>query len=214
MGTLEAVEVVEPPGDAAGARPSSLSELVPGHLSPVQQRQLAQLLEAYGDVFSRDEDDIGQTPVLEHTIETKGPPVWFPYCRQNPTVWWEEAGQVQQMLESGFISSSNSPYLSPVVMVCKKDGKLHFWVGFRQIIAAIVKDTHPLPRTDDHLDVLHDDCWFSTLDLKSGYWQVPIHEEDKPKTVFQTSGVQLYEFNQVLFGLCNTPATFFVLWTT
>ena len=79
VGTLEAAEVVEPPGYAAGARPLSLGELVPGHLSPVQQRQLMQLLEAYGDLFSLDKDDIGQIPVLKHTIETQGPPVRLPY---------------------------------------------------------------------------------------------------------------------------------------
>ena len=78
VGTLEAVEIVENPGDAAGARNSSLGKMVPGHLSPVQQRQLTQLLEAYRDVFNRDKDDIGRTPVLEHPIETQGPPVLFP----------------------------------------------------------------------------------------------------------------------------------------
>ena len=109
MGSLEAVEVVEPPGDAAGARPLRLGELVPGHLSPVQQCQLMQLLEVYGDMFSQDEDDIGQTSVVEHTIETQGPPVRLPYYRQNSTVRQEEAEQVQQMPESSIIQPSNSP---------------------------------------------------------------------------------------------------------
>ena len=73
VGTVEVEELVEPPGDAAGARPSSLGDLVLSYLSPVQQHQLTQLLEAYGDVFGQDEDDIGQTTVLKHTIETQGP---------------------------------------------------------------------------------------------------------------------------------------------
>ena len=93
-------------------------------------------------------------------------------------------------------------------MVRKKDGSLRFCVDFRQLNAATVKDAHPLPRIDDLLDALHGAKWFYTLDLKSRYWQVPISEQDKAKTAFRTSSGQLFEFNQVCFGLCNAPATF------
>ena len=116
--------------------------------------------------------------------------------------------QVQQKLASGVIRPSNSPWASPVVMAKKKDVSLRFCVDFRQFNAASVKDDHPLPRIDDLLGALHGARWFSTLDLKSGYWQVPIMERDKEKTAFRTSSGQLYEFNQVPFGLCNAPATF------
>ena len=159
-------------------------------------------------IFSQGEDDLGCTPLLEHTIETHGPPLRQPYRRQNPAVWQEEMAQVQQMLASDVIRPSNSPWASPVVMVKKKDGSLRFCVDFCQLNAATVKDAHPLPRIDDLLDALYGACWFSTLDLKSGYWQVPIMERDKEKTAFRTSSGQLYEFNQVPFGLCNAPATF------
>ena len=104
--------------------------------------------------------------------------------------------QVQQMLSSNVIRPSNSPWASPVVMVLKKDGSLRFCVDFRQLNAATVKDAHPLPRIDDLLDALHGAKWFSTLDLKSGYWQVPITEQDKAKTTFRTSSGQLFEFHQ------------------
>ena len=116
--------------------------------------------------------------------------------------------QVQQMLASYVIRPSNSPWASLVILVRKKDGSLRFCIDFRQHNEATVKDAHPLPRIDDLLDALHGARWFSTLDLKSGDWQVSITERDKAKTAFRTSSGQLYEFNQVPFSLCNAPATF------
>ena len=81
-------------------------------------------------------------------------------------------------------------------------------MDFRKMNDVTIKDAHPLPRIDDTLESLHGAQYFTTLDLKSGYWQVPIREEDKEKTAFRTSNGQLYEFNQLPFGLCNAPATF------
>ena len=160
---------------------------VPEHLSPLQQQQLNDLFKESGDVFSQGEDDLGCTPLLEHTIETHGPPLRQLYQCQNPAVRREEMVQVQQMLASDIIRPSNSPRASPVVMVKKKDGSLRFCVDFRQLNVATIKDAHPLPRIDDLLDVLHGAWWFSTLNLKSGYWQVPIMERDKEKSAFRTS---------------------------
>ncbi|GFW52474.1 retrovirus-related Pol polyprotein from transposon 297 [Trichonephila clavipes] len=71
----------------------------------------------------------------------------------------------------------------------------------------IPKDSYPLPRIDDTLDTLSGHKWFSTLDLKSGYWQVEVHPEDREKTAF-TSGQGLWQFKVMPFGLCNAPATF------
>ena len=207
IGVLEVVTIANTPSSASQPGPVRQPP-VPEHLSSLQQQQLNDLFKEFSDVFSQGEDDLGCTPLLEHTIEAHGPPLRQPYRRQNPAVRREEMAQVQQMLASDVIRPSNSPWASPVVMVKKKDGSLRFCVDFQQLNAASVKDAHPLPRIDDLLDTLHGARWFSTLDLKSGYWQVPILEQDKEKTVFRTSSGQLYEFNQVPFGLCNAPATF------
>ena len=213
IGILEVVTLADTPPSASQAPASSRPDpprrpALPERLSPLQQQQLNELFREFSDVCSQGEDDLGSTLLLEHTIETRGPPLRQPYRQQNPAVRREEMAQVQQMLASNVIRPSNSPWASPVVMVRKKDGSLRFCVDFRQLNAATVKDAHPLPRIDDLLDALHRAKWFSTLDLKSGYWQVPITEQDKAKTAFRTSSGQLYEFNQVPFGLCNAPATF------
>ena len=207
IGVLEVVTVADAPSSTSKPGPMHQPP-VPEHLSPLQQQQLNGLFKEFSDVFSQGEDDLGCTPLLEHKIETHGPPLRQPYRRQNPAVRQEEMAHVQQMLASDVLRPSNSPWASPVVMVKKKDGSLRFCVDFRKLNAATVKDAHPLPRIDDLLDILHGIRWFSTLDLKSGYWQVPIMERDKEKTAFRTSSRQLYEFNQVPFDLCNASATF------
>ena len=174
IGVLEVVTLANMPPTAS--RPPTTSRpdpprrpSLPERLSPLQQQQLNALFQEFNDVFSQGEDDLGSTPLLEHTIETHGPPFRQPYRRQNPAVRQEEMAQVQQMLASNIIRPSNSPWGSPVVMVRKKDGSLRFCVDFRQLNVTTIKDAHPLPRIDDLLDALHGARWFSTLDLKSGY---------------------------------------------
>ena len=89
----------------------------------------------------------------------------------------------------------------------KKDGTTRFCVDYRKVNDVTIKDAYPLPRVDDTLDTLAGSVWFSTLDLKSGYWQVKVAPEDREKTAFCTQE-GLFEFNVMPFGLCNAPATF------
>ena len=119
IGVLEVVTVAN--AESPTTKPGSMRQPpIPEHLSPLQQQQLNDLFKEFSDVFSQGEDNLDCTPLLEHTIETKGPPLRQPYRRQNPTVRREEMAQVQQMLASNVIRPSNSPWASLVVMVKKK----------------------------------------------------------------------------------------------
>ena len=201
IGKLYPVQLAEPPKE--GHLPE-----IPDSLTCEQRKDLRKLLGDYKDVFTKVGDPISSTSLVEHEIYTKGPPIRLPFRRQIPLIRAQEQIQVKEMLRDGVIRPSTSPWASPVVMVKKKDGSMRFCVDFWKVNDATIKDAHPLPRIDDTLESLHGARYFSTLDLKSGYWQVPIREQDKEKTAFRTSSGQLYEFNQLPFGLCNAPATF------
>jgi hypothetical protein len=92
-------------------------------------------------------------------------------------------------------------------LVQKKDGAIRFCVDYRRVNDITLKDAYPLPRIEESLDALQGSRYFSTLDLKSGYWQVELREEDKPLTAFTTRR-GLFEWNVMPFGLTNAPATF------
>ena len=111
------------------------------------------------------------------------------------------------MLNKGIIEPSFSPWASPVVLVTKKHGKTRFCIDYRKLNAVTKKDSHPLPRIDELLDKFQGSKWFSSIDLKAGFWNIPIDEADREKTAFITSE-GLYQFKVMPFGLCNAPSTF------
>ena len=108
----------------------------------------------------------------------------------------------------GAIRPSNSPWASAVVLAWKKDGILQFYVDVCKLNARTIKDTYSLPRMDETLDCLNGADWFSSLDLKSGYWQVEMEEDSKPFTAFTVGPLSFYECECMPFGLTNAPATF------
>lgn len=90
----------------------------------------------------------------------------------------------------------------------KKDGTLRLCIDFRKLNQRTIKDAYAIPRIEDSLHLLVGSNFFTKLDLKAGYWQVELKEEDKMKTAFQVGNIGFYECNRMPFGLCNAPATF------
>ena len=112
------------------------------------------------------------------------------------------------MLDAGVIWPSNSPWYNAVVLVRKIDGSLCFCIDFRKLNALTVKDSHLLPRICETLESLAGAALYSTFDMNSGFWQVPMDEESKQYTAFMLGSMGLYECESMLFGLCNAPPTF------
>ncbi|GFY12392.1 hypothetical protein TNCV_284951 [Trichonephila clavipes] len=136
----------------------------------------------FEDVFSRNSSDIGHTTVTQHRIDTADHPPIKQHPRRLPFAKQEKVGTLlREMQENDIIEPSSSPWASPIVLVRKKDGSTRFCVDYRKLNDVTKKDSYPLPRIDDTLDTLSGHKWFSTLDLKSGYWQVEIHPEDREK---------------------------------
>ena len=200
---VRAVEVV-----SDSSAEVDFSEVDWSNLTAEQARQGQRLLAQYVDVFSQSEQDLGCTDLVQHEIPlTDTHPVRQRYRRLPPSQYEQVRQHIQELLANGVIRPSASPYASPIVLVQKKSGELRMCVDYRQLNARTLKDAYPLPRIEESLDALGGARFFSTLDLASGYNQVPVAESDRPKTAFCTP-FGLYEFNRMPFGLCNAPGTF------
>ncbi|CAF0840309.1 unnamed protein product [Didymodactylos carnosus] len=117
------------------------------------------------------------------------------------------ADEVDKMLKNGQIRPSQSSWSSLVVLVKKKDGTLNSIVDNQYRIVVTRKDEYPIPNMEHTINRLGGNAWYSKLDLKSGYHQIPIREQDKFKKAFKTPK-GLFEFNVLPQGLKNAPPTF------
>ena len=174
-----------------------------------QRQELTQFLLKWKGMFSKGLTDLGDCDKVKHRINLHDDkPFKDPYRRIPPALFQEVREHLQEMLNAGAIRPSKSPYSSNVVIVRKKDGTIRFCVDFRKLNNRTIKDAYTIPRTEETLHLLACAKYFTKLDLRSGYWQVEIEEEDKPKTAFQVGTLGFYEFHRMPFGLCNAPATF------
>ena len=160
------------------------------------------------DLFGNKDSELGHTDTAKMQIDVGNnePVKMRPY--RTPIKNREVIDKaIDDMLDSEVIRRSKSPWSFPVVIVDKKDGSKSFCVDFRRLNKITKKNSYPLPLIDDILALLGKAKFFTSLDLKSGYWQVAIEEKDKEKTAFACHR-GLFEFNVMPFGLSNAPAVF------
>ncbi|GJT80782.1 putative reverse transcriptase domain-containing protein [Tanacetum coccineum] len=160
-------------------------------------------------VFPEDLPGLPPTRQVEFQIDLipgAAPVARAPY-RLAPSEMKELSEQLKELSNKGFIRPSSSPWGAPVLFVKKKDRSLWMCIDYRELNKLTVKNRYPLPRIDDLFDQLQGSSVYSKIDLRSGYHQLRVREEDIPKTAFRTRYGH-YEFQVMPFGLTNAPAVF------
>ncbi|KAK2894334.1 hypothetical protein Q8A73_016818, partial [Channa argus] len=197
-----------PPSDETAAAVAELAQRSGGHLDAAQRQQLNRLLQDFVDIFAARDEDCTRTGLVQHHIDTAdAPPIRLRPHRLLLVKRQAAQELIESMVANDIIEPTDSPWAAPMVMVRKKTGKWRLCVDYRRLNAVTKKDSYPLPRIDDALDYVAGSCWFSFLDLRSGYWQVELAPEARSKTAF-TIEQGLWQFKVMPFGLCNAPATF------
>eukprot|EP00731_Ephydatia_muelleri_P006652 Em0003g900a len=174
-------------------------------LEDSQKIELLALLKEFDDLL---QNTPGKTNLVEYRIHTdSAPPLRLPAYRLPYAYRDRVKKELDDMLKLGIIEPSASEWASPMVVVAKKDGALRICVDFRRLNAISKYDAYPMQRIDELVDKLGKARFVTTVDLTKGYWQVPIAEEDKPKTAF-TTPFGLFQFTVMPFGLQGAPSTF------
>ncbi|KAJ0802805.1 putative nucleotidyltransferase, Ribonuclease H [Helianthus annuus] len=163
----------------------------------------------YPDVFPDELPGLPPDRQLEFTIDLipGAEPISKAPYRMAPMELKELKEQLQELLDLGFIRPSVSPWGAPVLFVKKKDGSMRLCIDYRELNKITIRNQYPLPRIDDLFDQLQGAQFFSKIDLRSGYHQLKVKNEDVPKTAFRTRYGH-YEFLVMPFGLTNAPAVF------
>ncbi|GJS18843.1 reverse transcriptase domain-containing protein [Tanacetum coccineum] len=167
------------------------------------------IIRDFPEVFPEDLPGLPPPRQVEFRIDLipgAAPVARAPY-RLAPSEMKELSKQLQELLEKGFIRPSSSPWGAPILFVKKKDGSFRMCIDYRELNKLTIKNRYPLPRIDDLFDQLQGSSVYSKIDLRSGYHQLRIREEDIPITAFRTRYGH-YEFQVMPFGLTNAPAVF------
>jgi len=189
------------------------SQIDTTHMNTEEKSSIIKLCREFNDIFFLPGDTLTMTNAGFHHIplKTDSQPVNVKSYRLPYSAKMEINSQVEKMFKDGIVENSKSPFNSPLLVVPKKSNdETKRWrvvVDFRRLNDLTINDTFPLPNITEILEQLADAVYFTTLDLADGYHQVPLCEEDKEKTAFNTQ-MGHYHFTRMPFGLKGAPATF------
>ena len=172
------------------------------------RRKLVPLLKEYSDIFSLSKNDIGLTNLVEHEIDTgNAKPIACSYRRIPFGLEDKVDDLIQELVDKRIIQPSESPWNAPLVVIPKKNGDIRLTVDYRKLNSVTKRPIFPIPDANQLFDTLNGSILFSTLDLSSGYYNIPMKKEDIGKTAFSTR-TNHYEFVRMPMGISTAPATF------
>lgn len=177
------------------------------YLNEPEKSIITKIITKYKSIFASNVTELGCTNLVEHHIEVNGPPFARPPYRIPITLRPRVREYVKDMLNSGIIQKSNSEYSSPVVIVLKNN-KFRFTTDFRILNTMIPKSNWPIPRIEQALEQLAGSRYFSVIDLKTGFFQVPLAEDSRKYTAFTVEGIGHFEYLRLPQGLKSSPGTF------
>lgn len=156
-------------------------------------------------MFSLSEWEVGLAKDVEHNIRLSDPRPFRERSRRLAPADIEDVRRhLKDLLAAGVIKESRSPYASPIVVARKKNGSVRMCIYYRTLNSKTIPDQYTTPRIDDALDCLAGSCWFSVLDLRSGYYQIAIADADKEKRAF-ICPLGFYEFERMPQGVMGAP---------
>ena len=177
-------------------------------LTEIQTDSVHKMLSARSGVMSVNNDDIGHAAVTSHKIKLyDDTPIRIKPRHFPAPVAKQIEDECQRLLNLDVIEHSKSPFSSPVCPVFKPGKTMRLCIDYRKLNEVTVADRFPIPSLQDYIFGLYNRKFFTSLDLTSGFFQVPLEESSRPYTAFSTQHNH-YQFKRLSFGLKNCPSAF------
>ncbi|XP_063075269.1 uncharacterized protein LOC134465509 [Engraulis encrasicolus] len=205
---VDSVTTIPPKGQRSSEFDEKLINFGESPISEQWKSRLRQKLGEKSHVFSMHEWDVGLAKGVQHRIRLSDSRPFRERSRRLAPADIEDVRKhLQELLQAGIITESRSPYASPIVVVRKKNGTIRMCIDYRLLNSRTIPDQYTTPCIEDALNALTGSQWFSVLDLRSGYYQIAMSEDDKEKTAF-ICPLGFFQFERMPQGITGAPATF------